>query len=93
MVLTEVPFTTSATVIHTTIWRLAASLLATTILRLAWVVFYRLFFHPLANIPGPILARATFLYSAWYNLVGARFYLRVERLHEQYGTKRFTLQK
>ncbi|KAL5336253.1 cytochrome P450 [Aspergillus crustosus] len=54
------------------IWQCAA-LLVLVGLRSIWVVIYRLFFHPLAKVPGPIFARATFLYATWYNLLGARF--------------------
>ncbi|OJI96369.1 hypothetical protein ASPVEDRAFT_78143 [Aspergillus versicolor CBS 583.65] len=85
MALPEVPLTISTMATHTNIWRLAGSILVMVVLRSAWVVVYRLFFHPLAKIPGPTLASATFLYSTWYNLVGARFYLHIERLHEKYG--------
>lgn len=55
------------------------------LLRTAWVVIYRIYFHPLAKVPGPLLARITWLYSFWYNIVTKRFYLRVQELHEQYG--------
>jgi len=49
------------------------------------VVVYRIFFHPLAHIPGPRLAGATSLYCYWYNARGGRFYLQIQKLHEQYG--------
>ncbi|OJJ43242.1 hypothetical protein ASPZODRAFT_103682 [Penicilliopsis zonata CBS 506.65] len=49
------------------------------------IVVHRIFFHPLAAIPGPLLGRATYLYSFWFNVWGARFYLQVEKLHQQYG--------
>ena len=55
------------------------------LLQKVFTVVHRLFFHPLANVPGPVLAHATFLYSFWYNLNGARFYLQIEKLHRQYG--------
>lgn len=66
-------------------WLLAMSLAAATVVRGIWTVIYRLHFHPLASIPGPLLARAFFFYSFWHNLNGGRFYLQVEKLHEQYG--------
>ena len=56
-----------------------------TVCHAIWVVFYRLFLHPLADIPGPVLARASYIYSFWHNLHGGRFYLRVNELHDQYG--------
>ncbi|GAB7363733.1 hypothetical protein MBLNU230_g4301t1 [Neophaeotheca triangularis] len=43
---------------------------------------YRRFFHPLAKVPGPFLASVTKLYQSYYN---ARFYLQIEKLHQQYG--------
>ncbi|KAL4776899.1 cytochrome P450 [Aspergillus nidulans var. acristatus] len=71
--------------IRSIIWRLATLILVVAILRTAWVVIYRVYFHPLAKVPGPLLARITWLYSFWYNIVTKRFYLRVRELHEQYG--------
>ncbi|PKY04740.1 cytochrome P450 [Aspergillus campestris IBT 28561] len=55
------------------------------VLQKVFTVAYRLFFHPLAKVPGPLLAHATYLYSFWHNLNGARFYLQIEKLHQQYG--------
>lgn len=55
------------------------------ILRCIWTIVYRLFFHPLAHLPGPLLARATHLYAFWYNMQGGSFYLQIQKLHEQYG--------
>ncbi|PWY86892.1 cytochrome P450 [Aspergillus heteromorphus CBS 117.55] len=70
--------------IHTG-WLMVAILCAVFVLRCVWVVIYRLFFHPLANIPGPRLARATHLYAFWYNINGGLFYLQVQKLHARYG--------
>ncbi|PYH99944.1 cytochrome P450 [Aspergillus ellipticus CBS 707.79] len=66
-------------------WLMAAILLAVLILRCVWVAVYRLFLHPLANIPGPLLARVTHLYAFWYNMQGGLFYLQVQQLHGHYG--------
>ncbi|RLL99169.1 hypothetical protein CFD26_106052 [Aspergillus turcosus] len=44
-------------------WQLAAILVAVAVLRGVWVIIYRLFFHPLAKVPGPLLARSCFFYS------------------------------
>jgi hypothetical protein len=50
-------------------------------------IVYRLYFHPLANVPGPKLAAITWLYQTYYSFVGgSRFYLRIEQLHYIYGT-------
>ncbi|CBX95728.1 hypothetical protein IAQ61_004561 [Plenodomus lingam] len=58
----------------------------------SWIIWYttitvrRLFFHPLAKIPGPKLAAVTLLYQTWYCFVGgSRFYIKIQKLHEQYG--------
>ncbi|KAL4929232.1 cytochrome P450 [Aspergillus undulatus] len=64
---------------------LFAVFLLVAVLRAALIVIYRLNFHPLANIPGPFIAKTTWLYSTWYNIVRGRFYLQVQELHEQYG--------
>ncbi|PWY94921.1 cytochrome P450 [Aspergillus sclerotioniger CBS 115572] len=56
-----------------------------SILRCIWVAVYRLFFHPLATVPGPLVARATHLYAFWHNMHGGSFYLQVQKLHQQYG--------
>lgn len=62
----------------------ATALSLCVILWVMGVVVYRIFFHPLAHVPGPYLAAATYLYSFKYNLTG-RFYLQIENLHQQYG--------
>ncbi|KAL3476805.1 cytochrome P450 [Aspergillus californicus] len=66
------------------IGQVIASLAFAAVGQLICTTVYRLFLHPLAKVPGPFLARTSFLYSFWYNL-GGQFYLRVEELHEQYG--------
>lgn len=46
----------------------------------------RLFFHPLSVFPGPRLAAATDLYTAYYDLVvGGGLVDQLEVLHEIYG--------
>lgn len=66
-------------------WSLTGFVACATVCHAVWVVFYRLFLHPLADIPGPVLARAFYFYSFWHNLNGGRLYLHVNELHEQYG--------
>lgn len=66
-------------------WLLAGLIACAIVLNGIWVVIHRLFFHPLADIPGPLLARAFFFYSFWYNLHGGRLYLQLQKLHEKYG--------
>ena len=64
---------------------LTVSLTVATLLRGVGVVVYRLFFHPLAKVPGPFFARAFYFYSFWYNMRGGRMYLQIPKLHEKYG--------
>ncbi|KAJ6024690.1 cytochrome P450 [Penicillium herquei] len=52
------------------------------------IVVYRLTLHPLARVPGPILAAATGAYEAYFQLFkegGGRYWVEVARLHEIYG--------
>ena len=45
---------------------------------------YRVFFHPLAKYPGPLLAKVTDLYQTYYAWKGRR-HLEFARCHEKYG--------
>jgi cytochrome P450 len=52
-----------------------------------WVistVVYRLYFHPLANYPGPLLARVSDVYELYQAYRGER-HLNLWRLHDKYG--------
>ncbi|KAI4255884.1 MAG: hypothetical protein L6R42_006509 [Xanthoria sp. 1 TBL-2021] len=57
---------------------------------LAWyilTIFRRLYFHPLAQVPGPRFAAATLLYQTYYSFAGgrSRFYQKIAKLHQEYG--------
>lgn len=48
------------------------------------IAAYRLLFHEIKGIPGPILARLTKLYHV-YHAADARQYLWFDKLHKRYG--------
>jgi cytochrome P450 len=53
---------------------------------LGGVAVYNIYFHPLARVPGPKVAAATSLYKTYYNATdGSKFYLQIEKLHQQFG--------
>ncbi|KAF7917859.1 uncharacterized protein EAE97_011997 [Botrytis byssoidea] len=54
------------------------------LLALHWFVLYRLYFHPLAAYPGPMLASVTDWYNVHHCLKGDR-HLNEYRLHQIYG--------
>ncbi|MCJ1312098.1 hypothetical protein MMC25_005772 [Agyrium rufum] len=62
------------------------TLFVAVITRIAWLVVYRVYFHPLAKVPGPHLAKITFWYETWYEVVhDARFTWKCAQLHQKYG--------
>ncbi|OJD13545.1 hypothetical protein AJ78_06005 [Emergomyces pasteurianus Ep9510] len=53
---------------------------------IAALVFHRFFFHPLAHIPGPQLAGATYLYEWYYDLyLCGQFTFKLKEIHKKYG--------
>ncbi|KAK5626525.1 hypothetical protein RRF57_002240 [Xylaria bambusicola] len=64
-------------------WRVIA---VTGILYYLTIVFYRLFFHPLAHFPGPRLAAISRWYEAHYDvLLGGQYTAKIAELHKKYG--------
>jgi hypothetical protein len=58
------------------------------VLRSLWQIVYNLWFHPLRDFPGPILARATRWYETYYDVIkrpGGQYIYEVERQHQKYG--------
>lgn len=47
---------------------------------------YNVFFHPLARIPGPWWATATYLAEFYYDVLqGGQYLKKVIQMHEKYG--------
>lgn len=68
--------------ISSTLLLLVAALFA----YLLYIVVYRLLFHPLAHIPGPLLPRLTSWHECYYDLVlGGKHPWELKRMHEVYG--------
>ena len=52
----------------------------------AWRLIYNIFFHPLADFPGPWWAGATSYAEAYYDIVkGGRYFKQIELMHAHYG--------
>lgn len=72
---------------HAIIGSIIATLFLVVIRELCMVI-YRLYFHPLARIPGPKLASATQWYEFYYDVMkwpGGQYWLEVDKMHDQYG--------
>lgn len=64
----------------------AALILASVILYSVQLVVRRLYFHPLAKIPGPFLARTTYWYEFYQDIIlGGMYVKNYAALHEIYG--------
>jgi hypothetical protein len=47
----------------------------------------RLYFHPLAHIPGPRLAALTWWYEFYFDVIQpGKYVFHIQELHKQYGT-------
>lgn len=57
----------------------------------ASLAVYRLYFSPLAHVPGPKLAAVTTLYEFYHDCIRlGQFVFHLNELHEQYGMKMTT---
>ena len=52
------------------------------------VVIRRVYFHPLKGVPGPLLAKVSDAYSAYYSYRGD-MHLDVQRCHRKYGSSTY----
>lgn len=51
-----------------------------------WVAIYRLFLHPLAHIPGPLLPRLTSWHECYYDFfLGGKHPWQLKAMHREYG--------
>lgn len=56
------------------------------LLWLLGLIVARLWFSPLARIPGPRLAAVTGLYEFYYDCVlGGKYIFEIEKMHQRYG--------
>ena len=61
-------------------------LLSLALAALISLLAYRIYFHPLAHIPGPPLAKITYLYEWYYDLYqSGQFTFQLPALHRKYG--------
>jgi len=51
----------------------------------------RLYFHPLAHIPGPKLAAITWWYEFYFDgILQGKYVFKIQELHRRYGTPLLT---
>lgn len=71
---------------HLSLWVCLRYLVGVWLLHITSLLAYRAIWHPLASYPGPILARVTYLYEFWFDVVlGGRYTREIGGLHAQYG--------
>lgn len=64
------------------------------LLYIGTLVVYRFFFHSLRHIPGPSLAKATYLYEWYFDLyLSGQYTFKLKDLHERYGMPTHTSSK
>ncbi|KAK4505775.1 hypothetical protein PRZ48_003740 [Zasmidium cellare] len=52
----------------------------------SWTIIYRLFLHPLAKIPGPLLPKTNSLYEMYYEVWHyGKYPFKIKELHKRYG--------
>ncbi|KAH7019597.1 cytochrome P450 [Ilyonectria destructans] len=72
--------------LRTSYYAWAALTLAVFTVYSVQLVVRRLYFHPLAKIPGPFLARSTYWYELYQDIILGGMYVKTyPALHEKYG--------
>lgn len=63
-------------------------LLGVSFLYVLCKAIHRLFFHPLAKVPGPWYAAISIAYEFWWDCIkDGKYMFAIEDLHRQYGRK------
>ena len=69
-----------------TLFRIIATSVVLSLLLTIFGAIRRLYFHPLAHIPGPKLAALTWWYEFYFDVVQqGRYVFQIMELHKQYG--------
>ncbi|KAL4886900.1 putative benzoate 4-monooxygenase cytochrome P450 [Aspergillus karnatakaensis] len=72
--------------LHENITTYAPYALALYLIYIATIVTYRLTLHPLARVPGPLLARVSYFYEYYHDLYHlGQFAFKLRDLHREYG--------
>lgn len=51
-----------------------------------FTIVYNIFFHPLAQFPGPWWAGASYLHELYFDVIrGGQYHKQVEKMHQRYG--------
>lgn len=71
---------------HVSVWGVLSSIIFGHIVYAVGLFAYRIFFHPLARIPGPKLAAASYWYEVYYDVFqSGQYYRKIFELHERFG--------
>ena len=70
-------------------WTLFELLSVFFVLYVIGLYVYRLYFDPLAKIPGPKIAAVSLWYEFYYDVVKrGRYTWKIKEMHEKYGKRR-----
>ena len=77
---------TQSLVSKLTPWNIVICLSALLVAKITMTLVYRLYFHPLANVPGPRIAAMTREYELYYQgMQHTKFPQKIIDLHKKYG--------